>query len=609
MSKAYLVYYSVIDEANLVATCKLCPQHEQKRFVKFTKSSKTNLKTHILVNHKDAKQEIQEKLESVNPFQLAALSTEKQEEITEAVVDFMIESDQPISLPITPPFRKFMKRVSPKWKPVGKHKTRAKIIQKGKPFPFNPNAYRQKYGKPSTTVDIWSSKQRLGYMAVSLHYQTPNEFITKCMACNFIPSPHNAENIRKAYTKILSEYGMNVDDVFKAVGDSAANMKKAFGVSIFDAIADEDDVLDPFDHNESGVTFGGVEDDEYGNVDVDFREIFQDQYRRGCNIHQLQLLVKDMLKNLPQRYKNVIAKCKIACRKLHQSVKLTEAMEKGLPAESETRWNGQWRLMMAVMDDFAECKEKLDAGFVDSDLQVLKSLTNFLKPFHQMTKVLEAEKVATIHQVIPFVLVLEKHIRNCPDIPQDFQRVCMGLLESRFAFVTTDPHLLSATVLSSHGTKFLSVALNESLLFPSRTEVLGIVSTYIAGLVAELPTPSDQMPIPCEVPSNICKSSDAMFGYDLVNELDSQNWKAVFEAHLHRTPSMSTDLDPLMYWKRQPEGPMSVVAIQILGVPASSAPVERIFSHAGNICTARRTSMKPDLLSALVRARFNGIEN
>ena len=82
------------------------------------------------------------------------------------------------------------------------------------------------------------------------------------------------------------------------------------------------------------------------------------------------------------------------------------------------------------------------------------------------------------------------------------------------------------------------------------------------------------------------------------------SWKTVYENHLTKTTTLPKQMDPLEYW-RGVNNVLSKVALQILAVPASSAPVERIFSHAGLILTAKRTKMKDDLLSALVKAKYN----
>ena len=68
---------------------------------------------------------------------------------------------------------------------------------------------------------------------------------------------------------------------------------------------------------------------------------------------------------------------------------------------------------------------------------------------------------------------------------------------------------------------------------------------------------------------------------------------------------MSGEMDPIAYWESLPESPLRIVAIQILNIPASSAPVERVFSLCGNICTSTRVNMAPGLLAALVRAKYN----
>ena len=68
---------------------------------------------------------------------------------------------------------------------------------------------------------------------------------------------------------------------------------------------------------------------------------------------------------------------------------------------------------------------------------------------------------------------------------------------------------------------------------------------------------------------------------------------------------MSGEMDPIAYWKSLPESPLRIVAIQILNIPASSAPVEWVFSLCGNICTSTSVNTAPDLLAALVRAKYD----
>ena len=48
------------------------------------------------------------------------------------------------------------------------------------------------------------------------------------------------------------------------------------------------------------------------------------------------------------------------------------------------------------------------------------------------------------------------------------------------------------------------------------------------------------------------------------------------------------------------------LARKYLAIPATSAPSERVFSLAGNICSRRRASLSPDHLDALVFLNANG---
>ena len=55
----------------------------------------------------------------------------------------------------------------------------------------------------------------------------------------------------------------------------------------------------------------------------------------------------------------------------------------------------------------------------------------------------------------------------------------------------------------------------------------------------------------------------------------TDSWEAEFHDHVAQKSPMSGEMDLIAYWKSQPETPLRIVALQILNVPASSAPVER----------------------------------
>ena len=60
--------------------------------------------------------------------------------------------------------------------------------------------------------------------------------------------------------------------------------------------------------------------------------------------------------------------------------------------------------------------------------------------------------------------------------------------------------------------------------------------------------------------------------------------------------------DPLVWWKKHaPQLPwLSLLARAALAAPATSAPVERLFSHAGSIITENRARLKCDIAADLI---------
>ena len=177
----------------------------------------TNLQTHFERKHKDEVKNLQQSKSEKNPFQASKISSDVQHNIT----------DEPLSLTEQKSFRKFMSRVKPQWKPVCRKTVRAKIMEKGKPFRFNFAEYRRKFGKPSSTVDIWSSKQRLGYMAVTLHLQTERGSLTW------------SKSLRIIATQILNVTASSapVERVFSVTGNICTATRTSMSPDLLSALA------------------------------------------------------------------------------------------------------------------------------------------------------------------------------------------------------------------------------------------------------------------------------------------------------------------------------------------------------------------------------------
>ena len=161
----YTSYFSV-DTTHLEAKCKLCLENA---IIKFSATSKTNLKTHIEGVHRHAT--AAEKAEAA----AAGLSTlnaafqgpsvyANQEALTGAVCDMIIDLHLPVSIVDKSSFRKVLAVASKNaYKPVCARTMRERIIKKSK-WTFDFQEYNKEFGKPSTTLDIWSSRKRRGYM-------------------------------------------------------------------------------------------------------------------------------------------------------------------------------------------------------------------------------------------------------------------------------------------------------------------------------------------------------------------------------------------------------------------------------------------------------------
>lgn len=81
------------------------------------------------------------------------------------------------------------------------------------------------------------------------------------------------------------------------------------------------------------------------------------------------------------------------------------------------------------------------------------------------------------------------------------------------------------------------------------------------------------------------------------------------EAQLNNYLSLVTNQKCLTFWEtnRSSLPALYPIAIRALSVPATSAPVERVFSHGGIIMRPHRSRMKGNTLSNLVFLKCNSL--
>lgn len=72
--------------------------------------------------------------------------------------------------------------------------------------------------------------------------------------------------------------------------------------------------------------------------------------------------------------------------------------------------------------------------------------------------------------------------------------------------------------------------------------------------------------------------------------------------HFLKMPTLDPDSNALEWWKTNAERlpTLSRVVRQLLCIPATSVPSERIFSTSGNVVTKKRASLRPDNVDMLV---------
>uniref|UniRef100_A0A8C7DJA5 HAT C-terminal dimerisation domain-containing protein n=1 Tax=Oncorhynchus kisutch TaxID=8019 RepID=A0A8C7DJA5_ONCKI len=501
----------------------------------------------------------------------------QQKAINNAILsDLVIDCNLPLSVVENKSFRHFLSVVDSKYSPVCCRTLTSKVENLATERRSKLKTQLSNTDHVSVTVDIWSDRKMRGFLGVTVHCMEKDgerlQLKSNLLACDGVKGPHMAERICEQFEAICGEYGIK-DKLDYIISDNAANMRKAFTVCF--PIEQEDEVHDE-DHLDDPELWNDLTLEDQQTVDATIAK----KQRLQCFAHTLQLVVGDGLKET-----------KVMTPSLS---KLSKISSLGIPAAVNTRWISTLRQVKAVVQcDHRKLSHVLEKSghkellFTVREWNKLKELVDILKPFGEATDMTQGEKIVTISSVVPSVLSLNHHLEQ--------RKPQVHFLSDGITAPFSDPVYLKAAALDP---AFSLMWVEHHVLV--KEEVKDDVAQRVKGTEQAVPLVDEK-----EREDHSLGQEDGLFAAYCKRQKKAVGTTPALQ--LSHYLDICEGQNALLFWamNRKALPSLSRVAIRVLAVPASSAPVERVFSHGGIIPRPHRAQMTDRLLSNLVFCKCN----
>ena len=214
-----------------------------------------------------------------------------------------------------------------------------------------------------------------------------------------------------------------------------------------------------------------------------------------------------------------------------------------------------------------------DVNLTACEVQLCTELVDVLQPFQLATDLVQGDKVVTASFVISSVKGLRVELKSLQDkYSSKLVTSLQASLEQRLAKYEDMEHFQLATILDP---RFKLDWCNEEETNPMRR----LITKKFEQLAPS--TPCDDLKSP---PAKRSK----LFGFMKSKSVSKPTSSTEVNKYLN-LPCITEEENPLDYWKKKDTFPvLSSLACKYLCIPASSAPVERLFSIAGKVFMPER---------------------
>ncbi|XP_073681633.1 E3 SUMO-protein ligase ZBED1-like [Garra rufa] len=597
----------VVDKSHTV--CKIC----RAKFKYF--GNTTNMKKHITRFHPELEKRpsiliaptagpTQRTLEQVAKL---PPNSEKAKRITRSVAGFIAKDLRPYSVVDNQGFRTMLQVLEPRYSvpsrryfsdtaiPALYRETKAQILES-----------LCNTDRVAITCDAWTSISTDSYVTITAHYITDECKLAACvLQTRSMNESHTGANVAELLQSVASEWKIANKDLV-LVTDNASNMAVAAQLGKFPHVR-------CYAHTLNLASQRALKLPAVSRLLARVRRIVTFFHRSTTAKHQLEEKQKQL--NLP-------------CHKLKSDV--------------ITRWNSAYEMLERFLEQQpAVCAALLSPAvrkgaseiftLTESDISCAEDVVNALKPMKDATLLMSEESSPTACLIAPLHAKLIQDMKENTDetpVIREIKRVISEDLSRRYTTVQETSLLHKCASLDPRfkGLPFLSEEKREEAYKTVITEASSLQEqedkakeqensedcrvTEANNSVSPQPEVAENLD---ERPSTSTGRASSLlhcllgqtFSDASVTPHHHQSAHAVAEEEMTRyrsSPPLSLSEDPLNWWNvNKVSFPLlSKMAKRYLCIPATSVSAERVFSTAGDIVTAQRSTLTPEHVDQLL---------
>jgi hypothetical protein len=550
----------------------------------------------------------------------------------------------PLSIVDHVSFKNFMIDVDPKYKPIQRRDlTRSHLPIYYKKCSSKLQEICNKLNHVSLTLDVWSDRRMRSYLGITLHGIIDDKHRSFLLSFEPLEGHHTGDKLAAEFDRVIQLYNLN-DKIVRLITDNASNNLAAFDNIILPGFEDYfNETLD--DESESDSNDELIDDDihiedkqlQVHEVDDSVYEAtlnptFEEEFLRlPCFAHCLQLVVNDGIKASAAASSSLQKVAKLA-KLAHTSTLFAEQLAKAnhsIPRANRTRWNSQFQTVKkvlnipaATLNSMLTDLKKNDLILSSKDRKILEEFVSLFELFNEATVLTQGESYATITLVAPTVLGilfdLERELNSpaltlvslCKALISSIKARFSGLLRHFEIDVPVDSHSMSE--------RFSDVIFLFSPLLDARFKLLWLdnldtvvkmrVLEKIRGVFVRFFSKLNSS-MSCNLGGDTSNTTEAPAVNVGTKDNDSFTKRKCLFPYFNEPKKITvddkerilTELDNylceesreenLLFSKKHFYPNLYKLSLKYLTVPATSAPIERVFSQSGFIMRPHRASL------------------